>query len=283
MRKNKYACVLTIAGSDSSGGAGIQADIKTISATGCYAASIITALTAQNTLGVQAIHEISSDFVAQQIESVFTDLSIQAVKIGMLYNKKIISVVSFALKKFKPNWVVLDPVMISKNGYPLFDFDSIEFLKKNLFPYANLITPNLMEAEKLVGIAIKNPTQQALAAQEIGDQFHLNVLVKGGHLEGEQSSDVLYLKQEKKCYWFHAARIQSRHTHGTGCSLSSAIASYLAQEYLLEEAINAAKNYLTNAIEHGKTKQIGRGCGPVDHFYFLQNQKREEKKWTNFL
>jgi hydroxymethylpyrimidine/phosphomethylpyrimidine kinase len=270
MKKDKQ-CVLTIAGSDSSGGAGIQADIKTISATGCYAASVITALTAQNTLGVQAIHEIPPEFVKQQLESVFSDLNIKAVKIGMLHNEKIISVVSSALQKFKPSFVVLDPVMMSKNGCELIDPSTIPILKEILFPYVTLITPNLIEAELLLHIKINTSSEQELAAIEMGTQFEVNVLIKGGHFGGQQSSDVLYLYKNKLCHWFHAQRIHSQNTHGTGCSLSSAIASYLAKGCLLKDAIDYAKKYLTKAIEFGATLQIGHGCGPVDHFYFLEN------------
>lgn len=273
MRKNNYSCVLTIAGSDPSGGAGIQADIKSISATGCYAASVITALTAQNTQGVQAIQEISSHFVEQQIESVFSDLLIRAVKIGMLHNEKIIAVVAAALMKFKPSYVVLDPVMVSKNGCELLPSNTIYYLKQRLFPHVTLITPNLIEAEKLLGVKIYNAREQQMAAAEIGNQFDVNVLVKGGHLDGEQSSDVVYLREHDTCHWFHTKRIDTRHTHGTGCSLSSAIASYLAQEYSIIDAISAAKEYLTNAILYGATLNMGHGCGPVDHFYFLAERK----------
>lgn len=271
MIKKDKQCVLTIAGSDSSGGAGIQADIKTISATGCYAASVITALTAQNTLGVQAIHEITSEFVKQQLESVFNDLNIKAVKVGMLYNEKIISVVSSALQKFKPCFVVLDPVMMSKNGCELIDSATIPFLKERIFPYVNLITPNLIEAELLLHIKINTPLEQESAAIKMGNQFKTNVLIKGGHFSDLQSSDVLYLYNNAQCYWFHANRIHSLNTHGTGCSLSSAIASYRAQDCSLRNAVDYAKQYLTKSIESGATLKVGRGCGPIDHFYFMEN------------
>lgn len=270
MKKTKH-CVLTIAGSDSSGGAGIQADIKAISATGCYAASVITALTAQNTLGVQSIQEISSDFVKQQLESVFDDLKITAVKIGMLHNKEIISVVSSALQKFKPSFVVLDPVVISKNGCALLDLDTIPFLKEKLFPYVDLITPNLVEAESLLEMKINTASEQASAAIKLGKQFKTDVLIKGGHFEGLQSSDVIFIYDNAECHWFHANRIYSPNTHGTGCSLSSAIASYRAQGFSLDKAIQYAKQYLTKSIAAGVTLKIGDGWGPVDHFYFLED------------
>lgn len=262
-----YFSVATIAGSDSSGGAGIQADIKTISATGCYAASIITALTAQNTLGVQAVHAITPDFVTQQIDSVFSDLTISAVKIGMLSNEHIIDAVARGLRKFKPKHIVVDPVMISKSGCALLDLTVVDYLKACLLPLATLITPNLIEVEQLLGIKIETTAAMESAAISMGKQFKTNILIKGGHLDTPQSADVLYLHADKSCHWFYADRIASQHTHGTGCTLSSAIASYLAQGSALPEAINLAKRYLTQAIQSGSKQRIGNGCGPVDHFW----------------
>lgn len=264
-------CVLTIAGSDSSGGAGIQADIKTISANGCYAASVITALTAQNTLGVQSIQEVPAEFVEKQLESVFSDLSISAVKIGMLHNKNIIISIANQLKKFKPNAIVLDPVMVAKNGCELIDPHVIPILKDILFPLVTLVTPNAIEAEVLLNKKITTTHEQEAAAIAIGNEFQLNVLIKGGHINHQQASDVLYLYRENTCHWFHAERIVSLNTHGTGCSLSSAIAAFLAKHYTLHEAINSAKKYLTHAISFGRQLYIGQGHGPVDHFYFLEN------------
>lgn len=269
MPKSNYPCVVTIAGTDPSGGAGIQADIKAISATGCYAASIITALVAQNTQGVQAIYEIAADFVAQQIDSVFSDLNVEAVKIGMLHNEKIIEVVAAALEKLNPKFVVIDPVMVAKNGCELLQLETLEFLKRRLFPTATVITPNCDEAEKIVGKKIKTSDDMLSAAKIISQDYDINVLVKGGHLNSSQSSDVLYLKQSSEIIWYHADRIDTKNTHGTGCSLSSAIASYLAQGYVLSEAVKRAKDYLTLAIQSGSHFQIGKGNGPVDHFYFI--------------
>lgn len=271
MMKKSKCCVLTIAGSDSSGGAGIQADIKTISATGCYAASVITILTAQNTMGVQAIQEIPTNFIAQQLQSVFNDLAIKAVKIGMLYNEHVISVVSSALRQFNPAFIILDPVMQSKSGSELINLFTMQILQNKLFPYVTLITPNVLEAEKLLGTKINTFFSQKSAAIEIGNRFRVNVLVKGGHLDTPQSSDVLYLYQNAQCFWFHADRINSHNTHGTGCSLSAAIASYLAQGCLLTEAIAYAKKYLTKAIEYGTTLQIGHGYGPIEHFWGISS------------
>ena len=267
MRKSSPPCVVTIAGTDPSGGAGIQADIKAISATGSYAASIVTALVAQNTCGVQSILDIPPSFVTQQIDSVFSDLDIRAVKIGMLHNEKIIDVVARAMSQLKPKHVVFDPVMVAKNGCSLLDPSTIDFLKQRLMPHVTLITPNLHEAERLLGNSITTLPEMALAASTLGKQFNIDVLVKGGHLNEAQSSDVLYCHTNEKEHWFHANRIDTKNTHGTGCTLSSAIASYLAQEYALSDAVDAAKQYLTNAIQSGSKLTIGHGHGPVDHFY----------------
>jgi len=263
----KYPCVLTIAGSDSSGGAGIQADIKTISATGCYAASVITAVTSQNTLGVQAIYPIPAAVVLQQMESVFSDLTMSAIKIGMLFDERIMDAVVAAIHKFKPNNIVLDPVMISKNGCELLKADDVEYLKKNLFSVCTLLTPNISEAEKLLGDVIQNQAAMELAATVMGEKYKTNILIKGGHLHSEKSSDVLYSYQDTTCYWYESTRVYTKNTHGTGCTLSAAIASYLAQDYVLQDAIVAAKDYLTKAIQSGRFLKIGLGIGPVDHFY----------------
>jgi hydroxymethylpyrimidine/phosphomethylpyrimidine kinase len=273
MKQVNLPIVVSIAGTDPTGGAGIQADIKAISATGSYAASVITALLAQNTQGVQAIQAVPPMFVSQQIDSVFNDLTVAAVKIGMLHDKEIIEAVAAGLEKFKPTRIVLDPVMVAKNGCPLLNLDVIDFLKTRLFPLVTLITPNLFEAEKISDQSIKTISDMQAAAITLGEQFNVNVLIKGGHLEGSEANDVLYLTADKTCHWFQANRIDTRHTHGTGCSLSSAIASYLAQDYSLQDAVQTAKNYLTKAIESGSQLKIGKGRGPVDHFYFLKEKQ----------
>lgn len=270
MSQNNPPCVVTIAGTDPSGGAGIQADIKAISATKSYAASIITALVAQNTCGVQAIQDVPPAFIMQQIDSVFSDLTIACVKIGMLHHAGVIEVIAAGLEKYLPPHVVFDPVMVAKNGCPLIDPNTIDFLKQRLLPLVTLITPNLPEAETLLGRTIKTATEMESAAHELSTLFHLDVLVKGGHLTNDTSSDVLYSQSHKKHHWFHAKRILTKNTHGTGCTLSSAIASYLAQGYALVDAIDAAKNYLTKAIESGSRFTIGHGHGPVDHFFNLR-------------
>lgn len=270
MQTKMLPCVVTIAGTDPSGGAGIQADIKAICATGSYAASIITALVAQNTTGVQAILDIPPAFVTQQIDCVFNDLDVNAIKIGMLHNESIIEIVALAMKRLSPQHIVFDPVMVAKNGCPLIDPMTIDYLKQQLLPHVSLITPNIPEAEKLLGNPISTLDEMALAAKTLSQQYQLDVLVKGGHLSLEQSSDVLYCHANQMEYWFHANRIDTKNTHGTGCTLSSAIASYLAQGYTTPNAISAAKQYLTQAILSGSQFQIGHGHGPVDHFYFLR-------------
>lgn len=272
MKQSNIPCVVTIAGTDPSGGAGIQADIKAISATGAYAASIITALVAQNTQGVQAIQDVPADFVRLQMNAVFSDLNIQAVKIGMLHDARIIEIVASELMTLKPEHVVFDPVMVAKDGSVLLDLSTMELLKNRLLGAVSLITPNLFEAEHLLGNNIKTASDMESAAIHIGKQFNINVFIKGGHLSGQQSSDVLYIAKQNECQWFHAERVHTTNTHGTGCTLSSAIASYLAQEYALSEAIGMAKQYLTYAIQSGAAHSIGRGNGPVDHFYFLGNR-----------
>lgn len=274
MNKIAFPCVVSIAGTDPSGGAGIQADIKAISATGAYAASVITALVAQNTQGVQAILDVPADFVQKQMEVVFSDLEVHAVKIGMLHDARIIEVVASQLEKFKPQNVVFDPVMIAKDGSELLDLNTIEFLKNRLIPSVNLITPNLFEAERLLGASITSTLEMTEAAKQLGKQFNINVLVKGGHLNGQESSDILYSQQQDTCHWFHSKRIVTNNTHGTGCSLSSAIASWLAQGFPLLEAIGKAKQYISLAIESGARHSVGHGCGPIDHFYFLENRTR---------
>lgn len=270
---NSIPVVLSIAGTDPSGGAGISADIKAISATGSYAAAVITALVAQNTQGVQEIFEIPSDFLYTQLKSVFDDLTISAIKIGMLHRKSIIDVVGKALREYRLEHVVFDPVMVAKDGSVLLNMDTITGLKTNIFPYVSLITPNLVEANHLLQTTIDTAEQMANAAKHLGDTHGLNVLVKGGHLNGQESKDVLYLFQENTFHWYEAKRIHTKNTHGTGCSLSSAIASWLAQGFFVVDAVAQAKNYMTHAIASGSQQTIGKGNGPVDHFYFLENRQ----------
>lgn len=260
------AIVLTIAGSDSSGGAGIQADIKAISALGSYAASVITSVTAQNTLGVQGIHPIPTDMVRQQIESVMDDLHPNAIKIGMVCDKEIARTIAGCIRKYQPEWVVYDPVMVSTSGHKLMTDDTIEVIEQELIPLASLITPNLHEACILLRKKIIREDEMENCAELLGQTYGCSVLVKGGHLEEGEMCDVLYDAEEHRCFRYHAPKIESHNLHGTGCTLSSAIATKLAQGHSLKEAIALGKDYVTKAIDKAKNMHIGNGHGPLWHF-----------------
>lgn len=268
MTKNNPPCVLAIAGTDPTGGAGIQADIKAISATGSYAASVITALVAQNTTGVQSIHSVSPEAIEAQINSVCCDLTLQSVKIGMLHTAQIIETIASAIHIYQLKKVVLDPVMVAKSGSPLLDLDVLQLLKARLLPLVHLVTPNLFEAEKLLGEKISSQNDMLWAAQKMAHQFQTNILLKGGHLEGDNCADVLYMPSVHEKKWYQAPRILTKNTHGTGCTLSSAIASFLGQGRELPEAVLLAKDYLSKALRSGSSWEIGQGQGPVDHFWF---------------
>lgn len=260
--------VVTIAGSDSGGGAGIQADIKSMSANGVYAASVITALTAQNTLGVTAIHDVPADFITAQIEAVFSDLDVAAVKIGMLSQPAAIDAVAAGLLKWKPPHVVLDPVMVAASGDPLIADEAVELLVTRLFPIASLVTPNLHEAARITSEPVaQTDAQIVVQAEQILGQGASAVLIKGGHGKGGESRD--YLLSASIETWLEAPRIDTQNTHGTGCSLSSAIAAQLALGRSLEDAVRRAKDWLTGAIANSDALKIGRGHGPVHHFHQL--------------
>lgn len=254
--------VLTIAGSDSSGGAGIQADIKTITAHKMYAMSAITALTAQNTTGVSEIFEVSPDFVGAQLDSIFTDIFPDSVKIGMVSSAEIIEVIAEKLKKYDAKNIVIDPVMVATSGSTLMRNDAVNTLCKKLFPLAALITPNIPEAEVLSGINIKSENEMIKAAEKISKDFNGAILIKGGHLVND-ATDLLY--QNFKFEWFSSERIDNPNTHGTGCTLSSAIACGLANGYTLSKSIQSAKEYLTGALK--AQLNIGYGSGPLEHTY----------------
>lgn len=273
-RNSSLAQVVSIAGTDPSGGAGIQADIKAISATGSYAASIITILVAQNTLSVTAIQEIPLAFIQQQIDAVFTDLSISAVKLGMLYHEDIIHLVAANLKKYQPTFIVLDPVMISQTGHALLKPEATQALVNDLFPLATLITPNIPEAESILSLNINDERSMQAAAILLATRYKVSVLLKGGHLKKTLSTDFLYDYPQQQIHRFATQRINTKNTHGTGCTLSAAIASYLAQGESLNNAIIKAKNYLTQCILAAKDLKIGHGQGPVQHFYFLQEFRK---------
>lgn len=269
MHLKTYSKVLAIAGSDSGGGAGIQADIKTISANGCYAETAITALTAQNTKGVWGIFPIPVDFVAQQINVVLSDLGADAIKIGMLHNSSLIETVTVELCRFNVSNIVVDPVMVAQSGDFLLEQAAIDTLKKQLFPLADLITPNIPEAEMLLGTSIKTEKEMEIAAFELAKMGAKNVLIKGGHLNGTESNDLLYVTKGKEFHWYAAQRYKTPNNHGTGCTLSSAIASHLALGKTMPNAVATAKKYITNAIDKGSFYKIGNGNGPVHHFFSL--------------
>jgi hydroxymethylpyrimidine/phosphomethylpyrimidine kinase len=257
--------VLTIAGSDSGGGAGIQADIKAMSANGVFAMSVITAITAQNTEEVTDVFELPTSIVAAQIDAVFDDFDVAAVKTGMLSSTAVVELVAKMLKPQNVANLVVDPVMISKSGHPLLQPEAVEALKKHLFPLALLVTPNIHEAQLLSGIEIKSLADARRAAKVIHGFGCKHVLIKGGHLLAERATDLLY--DGRFFQVFKGEFIETPHTHGTGCTFASAIAAHLARGKTLNDAVQTAKTYLTEAIRHGLA--IGHGTGPTNHFYFL--------------
>ena len=253
---------LSIAGSDSSGGAGIQADIKTMTANGVYAMTAITALTAQNTTGVTGIMEVTPEFLAQQLDCIFTDIRPDAVKIGMVSSSALIHVIAEKLKEYKAENIVVDPVMVATSGSKLISDDAIETLKTWLMPLSSILTPNIPEAEVLSGMKVETEEEMILAAKKISETFHCAVLCKGGH-QLNDANDLLYRDGEYK--WFHGKRIQNPNTHGTGCTLSSAIASNLAKGYSMDESVKRAKDYISEALE--AMLDLGKGSGPMKHCF----------------
>ncbi|MGD8344937.1 MAG: bifunctional hydroxymethylpyrimidine kinase/phosphomethylpyrimidine kinase [Desulfobacterales bacterium] len=263
----QYRIVLTIAGSDSGGGAGIQADLKTFSAIGCYGMSAITALTAQNTRGVNGIHAVPPAFAVEQIDAVLSDIGADAIKIGMLYSAELIEAVAAALKKHRAHKIVLDPVMVAQSGDKLLQDDAVEAIKVYLMPLAAVMTPNLPEAVVLTGQTIQSRQDVETAASALAAHGSRSILIKGGHGDDRQSSDLLYLADEDRPVWLTAQRIQTRNNHGTGCTLSSAIAAYLAKGHDIEQAVQRAKTFMNRAIAAGAAYTIGHGHGPVHHFF----------------
>lgn len=274
----KYPCILSIAGSDCSGGAGIQADLKAISALGGYAATAITAITVQNTTGVRAIHAVPPVYVRGQIEVVMEDIRPDAVKIGMINDVEIVKVIASCLRKYQPRFVVFDPVMVSTSGHKLIEDDAISALTRELMPLSSLITPNLSEAEVLTGHPINKVEEMKAAAPELLKFGCGAVLLKGGHLEGGKMCDVLQIAGENEPYLFVSDKIESKNTHGTGCTLSSAIATFLALGYEMPQAVERAKAYVTGGINAGKDVHIGEGHGPLNHFYAPVPMKVREEE-----
>ena len=257
--------VLTIAGSDSSGGAGIQADIKTITCHKMYAMSAITALTAQNTTGVYGVQEATPEFVGQQIDCIFNDIRPDAVKIGMVSSSKIIKVIVEKLKKYNAESIVVDPVMVATSGSPLLEKEAMSTLINELLPMGTVITPNIPEAEILCGFKINEEDDMLRAAKKIATSIKGGVLIKGGHFSNT-ADDLLYI--DGKEVWYKQEKIYNENTHGTGCTLSSAIACNLADGYSIEDSIRNAKSYITGALKAGLN--LGKGTGPLEHNYNIK-------------
>ena len=255
---------LTIAGSDSCGGAGIQADIKTMTVNGVYAMSAVTALTAQNTTGVTSIMEATPEFLGDQLDAIFTDIFPDAVKIGMVSSKELIRVIAEKLKQYGAEQIVLDPVMVATSGAKLISDDAVEALKSELIPLASVITPNIPEAEVLSGMKITSPEAMEAAAEKIHREFGCAVLMKGGHQQNDAND---YLYGDEGGTWFYGKRIDNPNTHGTGCTLSSAIAANLAKGLSLSEAVDRAKTYLSGAL--AAMLDLGKGSGPMNHAFAI--------------
>lgn len=270
--------VLTIAGSDCSGGAGIQADLKTFAAHGVYGMSVIVSVVAENTFRVIDMQDITPEMIEKQIDAVFEDIGADAVKVGMLSQPCCMEAVARKLREYKPKNVVIDPVMYAKNGCPLMNPDAVDTLIHEILPLADVLTPNIPEAEKISGIKISSAEDMERAARSIGDLGVKSVLVKGGHAL-EDAVDILY--DGKQFYHFSTERIDTKNTHGTGCTYSSAIASHLAWGLPLPDAVKRAKEYVTTAIRHSLA--IGKGCGPTHHFYDLYRNGLQEVAKTDEL
>ncbi|TDB68103.1 bifunctional hydroxymethylpyrimidine kinase/phosphomethylpyrimidine kinase [Arundinibacter roseus] len=271
----RYPIVLTIAGSDSGGGAGIQADLKTIAALGAFGTSALTALTAQNTQGVQAIHPVPPDFLRQQLEAVFEDFTIDSVKIGMINTREVATVIGQTLDQYSPRHVVFDPVMVATSGAKLIQNETIAILRKELFSKLTVLTPNLDEAQLLVRQSLGSVSEMQQAAEELVAQGCAAVLLKGGHLPGREVYDIL-AQSGKPTHIFQSEFIPSKNLHGTGCTLSSAIATFLALGLSLFDAVDEARNYVAGAILAGKDVQTGGGHGPLNHSFAPREMQYKE-------
>lgn len=266
-RMRKMRTALTIAGSDSSGGAGIQADIKTMTANGVFAMSAITALTAQNTTGVEGIMEVSPEFLKQQADCIFTDIRPDAVKIGMVSSSELITAIAEKLTEYKAENIVVDPVMVATSGAKLISDDAIDTLKEKLLPMADILTPNIPEAEVLSGMEIKTEEDMIKAAEKISMSYHCAVLLKGGH-QLNDANDLLW--RDGNYRWFYGKRIDNPNTHGTGCTLSSAIASNLAKGFDMDHSVERAKAYISGAL--GAMLDLGKGSGPMNHAFDITGE-----------
>jgi hydroxymethylpyrimidine/phosphomethylpyrimidine kinase len=279
MEDNQLYKVLTIAGFDGSGGAGIQADLKTFSALGCYGTTALTAIPVQNTMGVKSIYDIATVCLEEQIKTILDDMTMNAIKIGMLYRQDIIESVANILGYYNTINIVLDPVMVAKSGDRLLQPNAIATMKECLFPMTTVLTPNLLEASELLEREIQNKTQMEKAALDLIKMGPKAVVVKGGHLKGN-CDDCLCLKNPNiEVHWLSSPRIQTQNTHGTGCTFSAAIAAFLARGSTIFDAVIQAKHYLTQSIEAGAYIKVGRGNGPVHHFHHLWSFLPSAKKY----
>ena len=265
--KKHYKRALTIAGSDPSGGAGIQADLKTFSACGCFGTSAIVAVVDENTIGVTGVHPVPVDFVTGQIKSVLDDIGTDAIKIGMLHSSELIKAVKETLSIYGVKNIVLDPVMVATSGDNLLQNDAIETLQKELIPFARVITPNIPEAEVLLGRKIESQSDLPKVIKELSADRSVSVLLKAGHLTEEKLIDVFYNAETDEIVELTSERVSTKNTHGTGCTFSSAIAAYLAHGLALNDAVREAKEYMKLAIVAGSEYEIGKGHGPVHHFF----------------
>lgn len=275
MKKYKYPSVLTIAGFDGSGGAGIQADIKTISALGCYATSVLTALPVQNTQGVRNIFPIPVEAVSEQIESILDDIFPDAIKIGMVHTPELVETIVKTLVKYKNVPIVFDPVMVATSGHRLIEEQTIKTIIEKLFPIADIITPNMDEAGLLANMKVDTLDDMKIAGERIKELGCKNILLKGGHLETELITSLLY-NNAGHYRTFESAKITTNNTHGSGCTLSSAIASFIAQGNNIDKAVELAQNYVSKAIYHGHDVQTGKGNGPLNHFFNPQKLIKNE-------
>ncbi|WP_417368132.1 bifunctional hydroxymethylpyrimidine kinase/phosphomethylpyrimidine kinase [Flavobacterium beibuense] len=274
-KKYTYPTVLTIAGTDPSGGAGIQADLKTFSALGCYGMSVITALVAQNTTGVRAIHNVPAQFVQQQLDAVMEDIRPDAIKIGMVHTSQLVEVIAATLKKYPDIPVVFDPVMVATSGDKLIEDTTIEVIVSQLFPLVTLITPNMDEASLLANMPIETVAQMQQVGEVIAQTGCKAILMKGGHLQTEQLTSIL-MDENGIVNTYVSDKVDTNNVHGSGCTLSSAIASYLARGEQLQNAVALAQEYINGAIYHGRDVLIGNGNGPLNHFYNPQTMIKNE-------
>jgi len=275
MTQYKYPSVLTIAGFDGSGGAGIQADIKTISALGCYATSVLTALPVQNTMGVRNIFPIPVQAVSEQIESILDDIFPDAIKIGMVHTPELVETIVKTLAKYKKVPIVFDPVMVATSGHRLIEEETIQTIIEKLFPISDIITPNMDEASILANMEVKTLDDMKIAGEKIKKLDCKNILLKGGHQTTEKITSVFYSDKED-FQTFESLKLNTKNTHGSGCTLSSAIASFIAQGKSIDEAVALAQNYVSEAILEGSHVQTGKGNGPLNHFFNPQKLIKNE-------